>query len=270
MLLFRRLIWVALAVALLVGSVQFVVQEVWATPLILAAETYEDQKAAPAPEVMSTHDHAHSDEHADASMEPWSPGNGMERTLWTWVAQVLHSFSMSTLMLVVMCVAVARWRRPLPVWRIASGVALAGWLSFSVWPTLGLPAELPGMDAARLGSRQGWWVLAAASAAAGCALLAWAKGPWRWLGAAACLALPHVVGAPHLAGDPLAGFSAQAQTALRVLEHQFVQITTLMAGSFWLCLGGVGGLAFRVWILPLLGSLRPTAMASQSAPVPGV
>ncbi|MGJ4748689.1 CbtA family protein, partial [Leptospira sp. SA-E8] len=59
-MIFQRLIWAALAVALVVGSVQTGVQSLQATPLILAAEVYEGQKAeAPAPaETSATHTHA--------------------------------------------------------------------------------------------------------------------------------------------------------------------------------------------------------------------
>ena len=183
MALFQRLFWGALAAALLVGSVQTVVHQRWAVPIILAAETFEDQKADPAPAVPvpeaaapghAAHGHGPAAAHAaDAAgaAEPWSPADGAERTFWTWVANVLHALSMALLVLAVMGVWV--WQRgagrsPL---RLAVAVAAAGWLSLYQWPALGLPAEIPGMDAARLGSRQGWWLLAAGSAAAACAVL---------------------------------------------------------------------------------------------------
>ena len=48
-MVFQRLIWAALATALVVGSVQTGVQRWQAAPLILAAEVFEEQKAeAPA------------------------------------------------------------------------------------------------------------------------------------------------------------------------------------------------------------------------------
>nr|AIA99142.1 cobalt transporter subunit CbtA (proposed) [Methylibium sp. T29-B] len=55
-MLFQRLIWCALVAALFVGSVQFAVQRWQAVPLILAAEVFEDQKAAPVAAV--AHEHA--------------------------------------------------------------------------------------------------------------------------------------------------------------------------------------------------------------------
>ena len=49
-MIFRRLIWAALAVALLVGSVQSGLQQLQTAPIILAAERFESQKVeAPEP-----------------------------------------------------------------------------------------------------------------------------------------------------------------------------------------------------------------------------
>ncbi|MDP9901173.1 CbtA family protein [Variovorax ginsengisoli] len=258
MMLFQRLIGSALAVAVVVGSVQTGVQLWQATPIIHAAERYESQKiespAAPAalstvPVQAGAHDHAH--DHAHAAAPDWQPEDGAERTFWTWIANLLHAFSMALLVLAVM--GVCLWRgtpvRSLP---LAALVAAAGWLSTHFWPSLGLPAEIPGMDAARLGSRQGWWVLAAVSAALACGAVAGLRSPLRWPAAAAVLALPLIVGAPHIAADPFAGFSAEAQTALRALDAQFVQATTWIAVSFWLSMALACGLAFERWLRPTL------------------
>ena len=256
-MLFQRLIWAALAAALLVGSVQSGVQQWQAVPIILAAEVYEGQKAeAPAePPAPAAHVHAEgvAPEHAhdDGSAEEWAPADGAERIFWTWVANVLHAFSMALLVFAVM--GACLWRgtavRSLP---LALLVAAAGWLSFHFWPSLGLHAEIPGMDAARLGSRQGWWVLAAGSAALACASLAGLRHPLRWAAAAAWLALPFVVGAPHISADPLAGFSGAAQLALRELGTQFIWATTWVSLSFWACMGLVCGAAFQRWLRPVL------------------
>ncbi len=256
-MLFQRLIWAALATALLVGSVQSGVQQWQAVPIILAAEAYEGQKAeAPAqPLAPAAHTHAagvapeHAHDHGSA--EAWTPADGAERIFWTWVANVLHAFSMALLVFAVM--GVCLWRgttlRSLP---LALLVAASGWLSFHFWPSLGLHAEIPGMDAARLGSRQGWWLLAAGCAALACVSLAGLRSPLRWAAAAAWLALPFVVGAPHITADPLAGFSGAAQLALRDLGVQFIWATTWVSLSFWACMGLVCGAAFQRWLRPLL------------------
>ncbi|MDB5884383.1 MAG: hypothetical protein JWR74_554 [Polaromonas sp.] len=266
-MIFPRLIWAALGAALLVGSVQSGVQQWQAVPIILAAEAYEGQKldAPAAPGAAQPHVHADAvtpvPAHAHGDAEAWTPAEGAERIFWTWTANVLHAFSMALLVLAVMGVCV--WRgTAVRSLRMGFLVAAAGWLSFHFWPSLGLPAEIPGMDAARLGSRQGWWVLAAVSAGLACALLAGLRGPLRWAAAAAWLALPFVVGAPHITADPLAGFSGDAQAQLRALGTQFIWATTWVSLSFWMSLGLACGAAFQRW-------LRPALAAVFDAPQPG-
>jgi cobalt transporter subunit CbtA len=259
-MLFQRLIWCALFTALAVGSVQFVVQRWQAVPIVLAAEAYEDQKAEPAHEhvhaagaVPHEHTHDHGEEAA------WMPAAGLERNAWTWVANALNAFAMALLVFSTMGAWV--WLRgpALGTPRLALAVAAAGWLSLHLWPSLGLPAEIPGMDAAALGARQAWWVLAAAGAAGACATLAFGNARWRWLAAALLLALPFAVGAPQPAGDLLAGFSGEAHAQLQRLAHDFVWATTWVSLSFWAALGGIGGWVFARWLKPLLASLRAAA-----------
>ncbi|WP_137916992.1 CbtA family protein [Hydrogenophaga sp. 2FB] len=254
-MIFQRLIWASLAVAFAVGLVQTGVQQLQAVPIILAAEVYEDQKIeAPVTEAAPSA-HAGHEGHAMAAQaeeaEAWAPADGFERTAWTFAANVLHAFSMALLVFAVM--GVALWRgttlRALP---LALVTAAAGWLVFHFWPSIGLHAEIPGMDAARLGSRQGWWILAAVSAAGACAVAAGMRSRLRWVIAAALLALPYVVGAPHITADPLAGFQGEAQAVLRDLGNQFVWATTWISLSFWACMGVAGGLAFQRWVQPAL------------------
>ena len=266
-MVFPRLIWAALATALVVGSVQTAVQRWQAAPLILAAEVYEAQKAE-VPEPLAPSAHLHSDAAAPnehGATKEWVPENGFERIGWTWVANSLHAFSMALLVFAVM--GVCLWRGaalrsvPLALWTSA-----AGWLVFHFWPSLGLHAEISGMDAARLGSRQGWWLLAAVSAALACTSIASLRSHLRWVAAAAWLALPYVVGAPHISADPLSGFDPEAQTALRQLGTQFIWATTWVALSFWASLGFVGGLAFRRWVRPsLLAVLTGSGVADEGA-----
>jgi len=278
-MIFQRLIWAALATALLVGSVQTGVQRWQAAPLILAAEVFEEQKAAPseAPEapgalnapalaeaVATAHEHEHEHEHGAA--KEWEPENGFERTGWTWVANVLHAFSMALLVFAVMGIWLVRRGSAVASLPLAGLVAAAGWLSLHLWPTLGLPAEVPGMEAAPLHARQLWWVLAVGSAGLACAIAGFARGSWRWLAAAVLLALPFIVGAPQLQGDALAGYDANAHAALEQLGHQFVWATTWVALSFWGSMGLVAGLAFERWLRPALLRLLGSAVPQNVAP----
>ena len=275
-MIFQRLIWAALATAVVVGSLQTGVQRWQAAPLILAAEVYEGQKAeAPKPaEAPAAHVHAagtapHEHEHPQGAAKEWEPANGAERTGWTWVANMLHAFSMALLLFAVMGIWLYRRGGAVASLRLAGVVAAAGWLSFHFWPSLGLHAEVPGMEAAPLQARQLWWVLAVASASGACAVAGFSRASWRWLVAAALLALPFVVGAPKLQGDALAGFGPEAHAALEQLGTQFIWATTWVSLTFWVSLGLAGGWAFQRWVRPaLLAALQradaPAAVAVQA------
>lgn len=264
-MLFRRLIWCALAAALLVGSLQSAVQRWQAVPIVLAAEVYEDHKAAPMPGQAPdrSHEQAHGDGH-DHGEAAWAPADGVERSFWTWVANVLHAFSMALLMFAVM--GAWAWKRGVAgdTARLALAVAAAGWLSLHLWPSLGLPAEVPGTDAAALGARQAWWALAAVSAAAACGVIGFSVARWRWFAAAALLALPFVVGAPHV-GEPLAGFSGEAHARVEQLGRDFIWATAWVSLSFWLALGLIGGALFARWLKPVLAAMGVDAAVKSPA-----
>ena len=269
-MIFQRLIWAALVTAVVVGSVQTGTQRWQAAPLILAAEAYEDRKVqAPKPaEKAVAHTHAEglaqpSHDHEHSAAKEWEPENGAERIVWTWVANILYAFSMALLVFAVM--GVWRYQRGDAVasLHLAAWVAAAGWVSFHLWPSLGLRAEVPGMDAAPLHARQIWWVLAVGSAAGACALAGFARATWRWVVAAALLALPFVVGAPHLQGDALAGFSPEAHAALEQLGVQFIWATTWVSVAFWVSMGLVGGLAFQRWVGPVVVATLRGANAAE-------
>ena len=263
-LIFPRLIWCSLVVAVAVGSVQTGMQRWQAEPLIAAAEAYEEQRdqkaetpalvAAPVAPVQAVAAHTHDDkhDHKNGMAKQWEPANGAERTGWTWVANTLHAFSMALLVFAVM--GVWRYQRgtALTALPLAGFVVAAGWLSFHLWPTLGLPAVVPGMEASPLQARQLWSVLAVGSAATACALAAFGAAKWRWIAAAVLLALPFIVGAPQLQGDALAGYNPQARASMEQLLQQFFWATTWVALSFWLSLGLACGLVFQRWLQPEL------------------
>lgn len=273
-MVFQRLIWAALVTAVVVGSVQTGVQRWQAAPLILAAEGYEAQKAkAPEPVVPPTHAHSdaaaphgHGHAHENGAANGWEPENGLERTGWTWVANSLHAFSMALLVFVVMGVWLYRRGASVGSLALAAWVATAGFISLHLWPSLGMPAEVPGMESAPLHARQVWWVLAVGSAAGACAVAGFLRVSWRWLLAAALLALPFVVSAPQLQGDALAGFGPEAHAALKQIGTRFVWATTWVALSFWASMGAVGGFAFHRWVRPsLLAVLKGAGVADVGA-----
>ena len=75
---------------------------------------------------------------------------------------------------------------------------LAGFAAFSMAPALGLEPALPGMAAADLVDRQTWWLGCAVATVAGLGMLAYGVGIGARMAGIVIMALPHVIGAPHL------------------------------------------------------------------------
>lgn len=74
---------------------------------------------------------------------------------------------------------------------------LAGFIAIQLAPAMGLPPELPGTLAAEVGPRQAWWFGTITATSVGLWLIAFARG-WITVAGVALIALPHLIGAPHL------------------------------------------------------------------------
>ena len=259
-MLFRRLFLCALLVGLCAGLAYSAIQRWQVVPIIAAAEVFESrvEPAATAdhhPPATSVHTH---DEAA------WEPQDGIERTFWTVVANVLGATGFALLLIP----ALAWWDRE----RGGSAASLrngllwgaAGWLCLFVWPAIGLRPELPGEAAAALHSRQAWWLLAVVCATAGLALLTLAQGKWRWLGLP-LLVLPFLVGAPHADGPAFARFPADAAAQMELLKSRFVVATAIASAVHWLVIGAVSGVVVARWLRPMLAS--PSDAGAQQATV---
>ena len=122
-------------------------------------------------------------------------------------------------------------------WRAGLVWGAAGYAVFFAAPSLGLPPELPGTQAAALHARQWWWLGTVVFSAAGLWLAVFAGNPaLRVLGVALLLA-PHLVGAPQP--------SVHASTATAELASAFTRATWLANAVFWLALGGLLGFFYR-------------------------
>jgi len=105
---------------------------------------------------------------------------------------------------------------------------LAGFAVMHLAPAIGLPPEMPGMINAPLELRQVWWLATAISTALGLALLAFGSGLLPVIGIGA-LALPHIIGVPHL--DTYFGVAPPELAAL------FVARSLGAAAATWAILG---------------------------------
>ena len=249
-MLFRRIVLCALLVGAVSGLLLSAVQLWQVVPIIHRAEQFEQARASqmPEPARAATHVHEHAGQaHAAGHAHPageWEPAEGAERTGYTMLANVLTAIGFALLMLTAMMASVRHssvadfdWRRGL-LW------GAAGYAIFFVAPSLGLPPEIPGAEAAPQEARQLWWIVTVACAAVGLGVVAFGKTYWRWA-ALGLLVVPYWVGAPHLASNPFADYPPAAAVDLTDLARQFVWATALANAFYWLVLGSASAWAVR-------------------------
>lgn len=225
---FRRLFFAALCAGVLSGAVAAVAHHIGAVPAILEAEVFE-QGANAAPAAQHAHEHVDGHDHAAAA---WQPEDGLERTVSTGLTDMLMGIGFALLLVSAYALkgGAMDWRRGL-AW------GLAGFATFTLAPSLGLPPELPGTEAAPLLNRQIWWGATALLTGGGLALVAFRRGAAWMILALGLIVLPHLIGAPHPAEDVSAAPVALAQ--------RFVAAATVASLLFWLCLGASTGHWYR-------------------------
>jgi cobalt transporter subunit CbtA len=227
--MFRNLILSAAAAGLAAGLLTAALQQITTTPIIIAAERYEDGAAAPG--------HGHAVALADTSTavhddEAWAPADGVERTVYTSLATMVTGVGFALALLGAMAFIGARIDA-------RSGLAFgaAGFAAVALAPALGLPPEIPGSSAAELADRQAWWFFAAAATAAGLAGLLLGRSLAVRLAGVAAIAVPHVIGAPHP--------EAFASTAPAELAGHFAAASLAVNAVFWAALGSASGAIYQ-------------------------
>lgn len=223
---FRNIVVVAAIAGIIAGLGMTIAQQFVTVPLILKAEVFEEQSE---PEAPPAHEHAaetagHEHEHGAG----WSPEDGAERTVFTFIANVLTGVGFALLL-----VAASELFGGLGGWRQGVFWGLAGFVIFTLAPGLGLPPELPAMPAAELGVRQVWWIGTAVSAAVALGLLFYGRSPIAVIAAMALLVAPHVIGAPQ----PVSHESPIPES----LHHSFIVAVVMTTLLFWVLLGGLAG-----------------------------
>ncbi|GLK87237.1 CbtA family protein [Pseudomonas turukhanskensis] len=207
-------------------------QSFWVAPLILKGETFES--AEPATEhVVAEHSHAagapaHEHEH---SSEAWSPEDGWQRVLSTTGGNLVVAVGFA-----LMLAGLYTLRAP---GRTRDGLfwGLAGFATFCLAPSLGLPPELPGTAAADLQLRQYWWIGTATGTAVGLALMVFAHHWAVKIVGAVLLVIPHVIGAPQP--------EVHSSLAPEALEHQFIWASLITNALFWSALGLLSAWLYR-------------------------
>ena len=222
----KRIAQTAGFTGLLAALLLTLLQSFWVAPLILQAETFEN---APVAEVAHAHAAGAAAHTHDA--EAWEPEDGWQRVLSTTGGNLVVAVGFA-----LMLAGLYTLRAPT---RTAQGLlwGLAGYATFVLAPTLGLPPELPGTAAADLAQRQIWWIGTAASTAAGTALLVFGRNGLLKILGVAILAVPHIIGAPQP--------EVHSMLAPEALEAQFKIASQLTNVAFWLALGLISAWLFR-------------------------
>ena len=221
MAVFRRLVFVALCAGLLSGIFATAAHQIGTVPVILKAEVYE--KA-------SEHVIPMAQEHAAA----WEPENGIERTAYTLLADILTAIGFALLLAAGLAL-----RGGDVTWHEGLFWGLAGFATFTIAPGLGLPPEVPGTEAAPLLERQLWWLATAISTGSALALFAFTRRALWAILAAVLMVLPHLYGAPQPA--------TPAAAAPEALAHQFMVAVTVVSFLFWLILGASTGFFYKLF-----------------------
>ena len=234
-MIFRNIIFASIIAGVIAGFALGLVQNFSTNETILAAEVYEIAEEKPA-----AHGYeplaASSDHHHDP--EAWGPEDGVERTFYTFLADLLAGIGFAILLISLMTLSGKGNVKNGWLW------GLAGFATFFFIPALGLVPEIPGMEAANLQGRQGWWVMTAALTGLGFWLIAFGYIKLKVAGLA-LLALPHILGAPL---SDTHGFSHPDPAAVLTLESlasQFEMQAMIANAVFWLILGTASGFMIK-------------------------
>ncbi|MGB0632103.1 MAG: CbtA family protein [Alphaproteobacteria bacterium] len=244
--MFRRIFLTAVIAGILGGAAISVVQHFTTTPIILHAETFEgdghgSHGALNKGITLIPPAHAHGDKAAAGAGEgeAWGPRDGLERTMFTSLANVLTAVGFA--LILTACFAISG--RPV---NGRTGVlwGLAGFAIVALAPGLGLPPEVPGAKAAALSDRQVWWFLCAALTAAGLWAMIFRTGAAWAIGGIVLIALPHLIGAPvpdRLGGSVPPELAAHFVAASLFTAAVFWCVTGWLAGTFWNRFSGNAG-----------------------------
>lgn len=236
---FRQLFIIALIAGAISGIFVSVVHETATVPVILAAEVYENAgEAEPAQPAAATSAET-TEEHAahDHDAEAWSPADGFERTFYTTLADVLTGIGFALLL-----VAGYRIWGGQMNWRNGFYWGLAGFASVVLAPSLGLPLEVPGTEAAPLLPRQIWWAATVLLTGGGLAMILLKRQPYWCLAGLALIVIPHAIGAPQPA--------EYGSVAPEAIAHRFIVAATITGLLFWSALGTLTGFFYERLLKP--------------------
>ncbi len=220
-MLFRQIVFVAFLAATGSGMVLGLLQVFHTSPMILAAEVYEETE----------------------DDDVWKPEEGRERIAFTFLSDILIAFGHGLLLTgaMVWILSLSRQQvRPSLSWHSGMLFGIAGYIAFFLAPAFGLPPDIPGTLTADPGVRQLWWVATVALTLGGLATFYLARSGFKLVGFL-LLALPHLAGAPEAS---VPGFVDERMNWLPAqiqLQHDFIIATAWVNLVYWLVLGSACG-----------------------------
>ncbi|MBK1698206.1 CbtA family protein [Rhodovibrio salinarum] len=244
--MFRRIFLAAIAAGLLAGAAISVVHSFTTTPIILHAEEFEGGGHHDAGLITPHAQHAHmsggllkfvhsgAEAHADTAGagEPWAPDDGLERTFYSTLANLIAGVGFALLVVAGMAL---HGGTVTPTVGLLWGAA--GFAVFTLAPALGLPPEAPGSMAADLQARQLWWCFAVAGAGAGLGLLVFAPNYLLKALGVAVAVIPHLVGAPQ--PESIGGAVPPE------LAGHFAATSIIVSAIFWVLIGTLSAAFYR-------------------------
>lgn len=238
-MIFSRIIYTAILTGIATGLLLSCLQVVSLNPIIFTAESYEVEAGA-----------SEGDDHSDHSHEQavavWMPGDGLERTAYTFLTNISASIGFAAIMLALMCLFLLPENRNIN-WIQGGLWGFAGFATLFLAPAIGLPPEIPGMVSVPVEQRQIWWALTALSVAIGIGIFAFTPPRLKALGIV-FLSIPYLVGAPR-SEEPIFQYPDPATvSALVELRQQFIFASGLTSLVFWLLLGLACRYAFNRWL----------------------
>ena len=235
-MILARIIYSALLAGIAAGVLLTSLQLASLQPIILAAERYEHGFDAAPGQDGGRAEHSHGG----------APAAGAGRIARTLVANLLASTGFAAVLLALMCLSRLARGRYLS-WSQGALWGLAGYAALFVAPAIGLPPEIPGIDAAPVEHRQLWWLLTALGVSIGLAILGFAPARTKAVGIL-FVALPYIVGAPGGDGVEFAHSNPAVVDELVRLHQRFIVSSAIVNLVFWLVLGLVCRYAFNRWL----------------------
>ncbi len=214
---FRNLVLSAFVIAIIAGLIFSAYQAVFITPIIISSEIYEV--------IESTANH---------QVEAWAPEDGLERHSWSFVTNFLLCFAYALVLMSIMTVK--------PSVNALKGLFWGGaaYIAIYVAPALGLPPEIPGMEAAYLEGRQSWWLFTVVITALALWLIAFQSIINKVIGFV-LIVIPHLIAAPQPELHGFVNTDPVAINALNQLWHDFILQTSIANALLWLVIGGISG-----------------------------